>query len=573
MEENNPRPHALGKRSEETAEKLRTLRAQADEKLNAQRRHLSDIETELNHRIRQVAEELAHDLAQSPPQNDSPAAERELQAQLEQAIKERDHLIDDLAQLNSQLHESNHLLEEETGALQRQESEHEHAREQLLRLASELAESREALDSLRSESDQQRDQLQQQLAASEEKYQDQLRQWEATQTELAESQQSLQELLDEQKKLEDAHRQSNQGEADLRSRCEELQQRLEAAEKDCGVQCAQIEELEKQHDQACSALQEALAKQEEQARSLSDTESRLHEYEAGPRPEEELEELRHKFELALEDAQKLKRQNAELLEELSHRPEPDKHESPELASLRVERDALAERVAELENSPPPAIDADREQEFLDMQQRFEMAVDDVRQLKRENADLHHQIAAAPTPTAAPVDDGAMDWQAQKARLLASLAEEDGEPIPEPRRAERTTIEGTISITDRVISDKDCEIAELQAKLESLQNKPPTEVSQEQVQQAFCEELFDKDEAIREERARLEELQTEWEKKLRQAELDISIERATLAREQAALEEKLGTIRAMPANNEKSGDGKPRRRWLAALGIKDDENED
>ena len=71
------------------------------------------------------------------------------------------------------------------------------------------------------------------------------------------------------------------------------------------------------------------------------------------RPLADLEDLQHKFDLALADVQKLKHENGDLREELASRPEANDQESPELVAIRTERDALAARVEELEQAPPP----------------------------------------------------------------------------------------------------------------------------------------------------------------------------------------------------------------------------
>jgi hypothetical protein len=73
------------------------------------------------------------------------------------------------------------------------------------------------------------------------------------------------------------------------------------------------------------------------------------------------------------------------------------------------------------------------------------------------------------------------------------------------------------------------------------------------------------------------LRQEWEEKLRRAEVDISVERAKIARDQVALQEKLQELAEAQARqadaqgegNSKSGK-QPRGRWLARLGLKDTE---
>ena len=81
-----------------------------------------------------------------------------------------------------------------------------------------------------------------------------------------------------------------------------------------------------------------------------------------------------------------------------------------------------------------------------------------------------------------------------------------------------------------------------------------------------------------ERAKLAELQDQWKSKLRQAEIDISVERAKITRDRAEIEDKLAAYekeRSKHAADGGSPDGpnggakKPTRgRWLARLGLKD-----
>jgi len=257
------------------------------------------------------------------------------------------------------------------------------------------------------------------------------------------------------------------------------------------------------------------------------------------------------------------------------RPETDEQDSPELVSLRAERDALAGRVEELETTPRSKLDDDSQQELSDLQRRFEMAVDDVRSLKQENASLSEQLEASAAAPVEASDSDDMGWQAQKKRLLAELNAEDAGQATPQRREERTTIEGTISITDRVVGKKDREIADLKAQLQTrpAETKPEaqTEADREEALQTAHEELLSNDEVIQTERSRLEQLQQEWKDKFRTAELEISVQRATLAREQAKLEEKLAFMESQAANIEKS-DGKPKHRWLSALGLSDDEDD-
>jgi hypothetical protein len=86
-----------------------------------------------------------------------------------------------------------------------------------------------------------------------------------------------------------------------------------------------------------------------------------------------------------------------------------------------------------------------------------------------------------------------------------------------------------------------------------------------------EEILGADKTIAAERERLAALQSEWQEKLRSAELEFSLERAKLAREQAAVKERLFDLQKLEsqAGPTDSGDAKPGRRWRLALGLGDD----
>ncbi len=343
-----------------------------------------------------------------------------------------------------------------------------------------------------------------------------------------------------------------------------LEKEIEATEQGRKQLATEFEELLKQHKTTEELLANANLKNDQAVALLQKAEAKITELSNSTAHEAELDQARRKFELALADAQKLKRDNAELQAELAQRPEKSEAESPELVSLRVERDALAARVAELEATPVQVVDENAEQRMSDLQRRFELAVDDLRHFKQENALLQEKLASAPQSVhASPSLGTAMDWQSQKARLLAALESEDADDESAERRQERTTIEGTISITDRVVADKDREIAELRAELADRSFAVVEESSAES-------DMLDKDELIAAERAKLEQLQKELHDKLRTAELEMSVQRAAIARKEAEFEHKLQAVQQAAADAPVGSDGKPRRKWLSALGLLDEE---
>ncbi len=206
--------------------------------------------------------------------------------------------------------------------------------------------------------------------------------------------------------------------------------------------------------------------------------------------------------------------------------------------------------------------ADFCQKFDDLQRRFEMAIADLRQYKQRNADLESQIDAK---SESEPSGSALDWESRKQQLLSTL---ESTPENEEATAARITIEGTIRITDEVIAQKDREIAELKSVLA----QQSCNLGSVAVGAATIAGMLDADELIRHERERLERMQEECTQKSRVAEVEISVERARLARAWADLEDRLASARpaepAEPASNAANQPPAGQRRWWAFLGLKE-----
>jgi chromosome segregation ATPase len=350
---------------------------------------------------------------------------------------------------------------------------------------------------------------------------------------------------------------------------------------------ASREELQQQSASLESAQRKA---RDEWARQLSDFELKLRDQQADWNAqrsewaatravlETERDGLQQKFELALEDVHRYRARVAELEQELASRPEATQTDSAELVALRAERAALCERVEQLEKQPALQIDPNTEQQLADLQRRFELAVEDVRELKTKNAKLESQLAAAGeaassglsrSKSTADVSPSAMDWESQKRRLLASL-EDEGDTEDEPaRQEERVRIASTIEMTDAIIAEKDKEIAELRSQLSNMSAAAPVEDAHSQQ----VNELLDADEVIAEHRQRIAQLERDMEATLRAAELELSLERAKIARERVELDElraELNSLRQELAPNGMPAPGAPRRRWLSKLGLSGEE---
>jgi len=247
----------------------------------------------------------------------------------------------------------------------------------------------------------------------------------------------------------------------------------------------------------------------------------------------------------------------------------------ERARWTTERETLQQQLAAAKAQPAP-VPEETARRHEDMQRRFEMAVQDVRELKRKNSDLEEQLRevrkSGAAPAAAP---GKLDWEAQKKRLLSMLEETaDDDSMAD----ERLTLEGAIHITDNVVAERDRERDELKARIAELEAAPQTPPVVDPEIAAFV----DRDAAVQAERTRLAQLQDEWREKLKQAEIDISLERAKIARDRADIEDKLrkyeedqarlATTAPEPTSGSQETKKPSRGRWLARLGLKDDGTE-
>ncbi len=370
-----------------------------------------------------------------------------------------------------------------------------------------------------------------------------------------------------------------------RSEIERLTKAYEESRVEWSAERAALESARDElSEQAAKLEDEQRAARDEWARQLAGFEEKLRDHQAAwndqrtewaesrAQLEADRDALQQKFELALQDVQRYRGRLVELEQELARRPEATQADSAELVALRAERDALSERVEQLEKQPPLEIDANTEQQMADLQRRFELAVEDVRELKSKNAKLESQLASAGSQPIRTADNGSMDWEAQKRRLLASL-EDEGEPAEDAERQdERVRIEGTIEMTDAIVAEKDREIAELKSQLAKGNENSSATIDDARNQKV--DELLDADEVIAEHRKRISQLEREMEDKLRAAELELSLDRAKIARERVELEQmraELASLRQDFGPNGPPPPGAPRRRWLSKLGLSGEES--
>jgi chromosome segregation ATPase len=318
------------------------------------------------------------------------------------------------------------------------------------------------------------------------------------------------------------------------------------------------------------------------------------------RVQQKLDELESKREELDEAQAELKRQRQRIAAELKSQRERQRRElderraeldrrggatgeaeelARELAEAREQLAQAEEQLTAPQNgraaSRPEADDddsgEDQDTALADMTRRYELAMEDLRDQKRRVSELERQAAAGPRP-APPAPGQKLDWEAQKRQLLAAL-EADSDEGDEERQEEKLKIRDVISRTAAAIAEKDAEIERLNQLL-AEQTSAASEVA---VGAAAFADILANDELVRGERERLQQLQREWEDKLRQAEIDLSVQRAKMARERADIEERQ---RALQEHQSEHGDtpagpatppAKPQRgRWLSRLGLKEEE---
>lgn len=267
-------------------------------------------------------------------------------------------------------------------------------------------------------------------------------------------------------------------------------------------------------------------------------------------------------------ARELRAQQATHKKNLDHRAAELDRQSAELDHRMAELDHRAVE------TPPVACGGNDDGSGEDFKRLYEMAIEDIRDMKSRIEEQEQQLAGACTSGAAAVVDsgGSLDWEAQKKRILATL-ESEFDASDEQATQERMEMKQVVQATERAMAAKSQEILQLRQQLDERASvaRPIVE------EPAATEPILENDKVIRKERQRLVSLQDQMQEKLRKAEIDISIERAKIARERAEIEEKLRAINKargdeQPESGSRDEQSKPARgRWLAHLGIKDIED--
>ncbi len=192
-------------------------------------------------------------------------------------------------------------------------------------------------------------------------------------------------------------------------------------------------------------------------------------------------------------------------------------------------------------------------------------------LKMQCEELVARLASLKGPTSNE-RTAALSWEERKRELLEQLESESSN-----ESGENPTIDAEMQ---RILAEKNQELASREQEIRELRNL----VEQQSISQngfaigaAAVADIVEADDLIIAERMKLREMQHEWEQKQRQSEIEMSLERAKLARERLELQDKLRELQQLQkesgvdernACSEKSST-KPRGNWFARLGLKDD----
>ena len=577
MDDSRTIPSQPARPADTVVRQLRDKRERFHELLSTQRDQLSllerAIEEQLEHLQAAVVEQpvlaSAVDLAELEAKRMALATEAESIAKLSTELDDRQsELIEFENRLKAQEQSVVEQLARQQGELDERAADLQAAGQQIRQAQRALAASEEELASDREQVARLRERLQEQVHAVEHER-------ETLSIRRSDTNNQRRRIARELHNQRQAQKAEIAGEREaLRVNREALKAEREHYRAECEQQLAEQNRRREELRQMAAAndgqlqeqLEAALSEASELRRQLSEHKRKLNARA------EELSAIRAEHAGVLEKLEHLRAEHASLRQDLANRKANDGNENAEIQQLQSENDLLRTQLTAAESRVASAGESEEDsRKREDMKRRFELAVEDLRDVKRRNSELEEQLAAACAGQAVRGGGAGgekLDWEAQKRKLLASLEADDDDD--EDYREERISLQSTIRITDEIVARKDQEIIELKRVLDEQSSN----IGSVAVGAAAVAEIFDQDELIRQERENLVRLQDEWRTKLRQAEIDISLERARMARERIELDEKLQSIQAErdkfnePAKGEPGSPGQ--RRWWARLGLKEQE---
>lgn len=395
----------------------------------------------------------------------------------------------------------------------------------------------------------------------------------ATQAELEQSLNQVSELLAENKKLKEAA-EHDPG--------QQWQEQLEAASQNQASLEEEVLELSSQLEQLQKQLEAAQVNSQEEELRNELTEARNQILEL----ENETSQLKAAAD-ALANTEHELAEVKQLCVELETQLESQISDNASHDTLRQEHDELRQEIdrltAELQQAAENAASSDSEETRTTLRE-YERRLADIEaentELVEQNSDLAAQIAkfqvsATGSKPHMQFDQESLSWEERKRLILQQLEDETDDATDDPVQqaahvARQLEVKDLVETTEAEIARRDREIEELRSIVEQQSNTSQGVA----IGAAAIAQMFESDDLIKQERSKLKNIQQEWEEKLRQAEIDLSMERAKLARERSQLEAELEKVKQAQDNEtlhdeiEEKVKGR-KRKWLEHLGLKDE----
>lgn len=561
---------SLHKKEFELAE-LRSQAAEQTLKLEQQSRQaLSNHENSLREKDRELAKLRSQVAEQSPKQKEQAAA----LAKLENSLHEKER---ELAKLRLQAAEQTHKQEQQASLNDHFVAQfdfaslQEHLADQLSHKLSDQL-SGQLTGFVETALQQVISQHEQGLSAIQGTVQSQLTQAIATQSSNHELAEDYRLLQSENSRLESSFKELNDLVEFQKLQIEELTNKAAA---ECQEYREQLERLKSELEQST------------RSRELSDdeTQTELENVRAElecvqynlTENQEELANVRDQLYEASDALEKSKIEISELTALIEASPtqiaelrqitgdEPSESQQAEIDELKAEVESLQDTLASL-----------RSQQGSNRFSELEKLRCENQDLRTQNSDLASQVAqfqmsAVHDSNHLTLSNESLTWEERKKLILAQLdreCEEDaGSTDSKNKRLEVT----------EVLAEAQSQVDYYKQQIDELQRVASQQANFQggvAIGAAAIAQRLEADELIQEEREKLRLIQTEWEDKLRQAEIDISLERAKLARERAQLEQQLREQLTCPVPTEpiktqkpeNKPEGKPVRKWLQQLGL-------
>lgn len=240
--------------------------------------------------------------------------------------------------------------------------------------------------------------------------------------------------------------------------------------------------------------------------------------------------------------------------------------------LNREIDKLKEKINLLQDDLGSSIgtgtEAELKKQLTSVRNELMDARHEVVDLRLQCNELASRLAKFQDPCT--INHDTISWEDRKQALLHMLEQQDQEELDNAEKI--LEMKQILEETSVQIQIREKEIADLRSLLEQ-QSIAANGIA---VGAAAIANLVDADEIIAEERQRLKEMQAQWEQKQRQGEIEMSLERAKLARERLEIQEKLqqlaaerDSIQRAAEHSSQAAPAPHKGRWWTRLGLKDD----